>query len=148
MLNLKWENEINVLQSNLLLLKTKKYYIVSSFLYITFHWFALVYYWCFGLFTFTCILESFSDILMTCFPSSCVYFNNFFMFTLSSAAGPSTSSSSDDTLPKETDSPKCFKEKRKRPRSELTDFFREEAEKQDQKFKLFMDQMEKCRKRS
>lgn len=49
------------------------------------------------------------------------YFNNFFMFTLSSAAGPSTS---DDTLPKETDSPKCFKEKRRRPRSELTNFER------------------------
>lgn len=101
------------------------------------------------LYIFVLDLESFSDILMTFFPSSCVYFNNFFMFTLSLAAGPSTSSSSDDTLPKETDSPKCFKEKRKRPRSELTDFFfREESEKQDQKFKLFMDQMEKCRKRS
>lgn len=98
------------------------------------------------LYIFALDLESFSDI-MTFFPSSCVYFNNFFMFTLSSAAGPSTSSS-DDTLPKETDSPKCFKEKRKRPRSELTDFFREESEKQDQKFKLFMDQMDKCRKRS
>lgn len=99
------------------------------------------------LFIFALDLESFRDIFMTFSPSSCVYFNNFFMFTLSSAAGPSTSSSSDDTLPKETDSPKCFKEKRKRPRSELTDFFREESEKQDQKFKLIIDQMEICRKR-
>lgn len=66
--------------------------------------------------------------------------------TLSSVAGPSTSSSSDDTLPKETDPPKCFKEQRKRPRSELTDFLREVSEKQDQRFKLFMDQIEKCRK--
>lgn len=108
--------------------------------------FSMVYIY---LYIFALDLESFSDIFMTFFPSSCVNFNNFFMFTLSSAAGPSTSSSSDDTLPKETDSPKCFKEKRKRPRSELTDFFfREESEKQDQKFKLFMDQMEKCRKRS
>lgn len=77
------------------------------------------------LYIFALDLESFSDI-MTFFPSSCVYFNNFFMFTLSSAAGPS---SSDDTLPKETDSPKCFKEKRKRPRSELTDFFLERNQK-------------------
>lgn len=71
--------------------------------------------------------------------------------TLSSAAGPSTSSSSDDPIPKETDHPKCFKEQRKRPRSELTDFLGEESEKQDQRFKLFMDQMEKIhnnRKRS
>lgn len=63
--------------------------------------------------------------------------------TLSSAAGPSNSSSSDDTLPKETDQPKCFKEQRKRPGSELTAFLREESETQDQRFKLFMDQMEK-----
>lgn len=81
------------------------------------------------LYIFALDLKSFSDIFMTFFPSSCVYFNNFFMFTLSSAAGPSTSSSSDDTLPKETDSPKCFKEKRKRPRSELTDFFLERNQK-------------------
>lgn len=83
---------------------------------------------CLHLLVYIC-LESFSDIFMTFFPSSCDYFNNFFMFTLSSAAGPSTSSSSDDTLPKETDSPKCFKEKRKRPRSELTDFFLERNQK-------------------
>lgn len=59
--------------------------------------------------------------------------------TLSSAAGPSTSFSSDDTLPKETVPLKFFKEQRKSPRSEFTDFLREESEKQDQRFKLFMD---------
>lgn len=67
--------------------------------------------------------------------------------TLSAGRGPSTSSSSDDTLPKETDPPKCFKEKRKRPRSELTDFLREESEKQDQRFKLIMDQMKKMQEK-